>query len=286
VVPALAGCGGCRPPRLCTRPWRCSSSAGVHVSTCCTRCGLCRAGRDVSDRDGSGGGPAVAGMLGDLLLVAYGQYLCSSQSPGGLRHEGGKAPRAMSLLRSPVWGSPPSLVGRGRAGAFRSQPALSVVNSSDLRESWSAPGYFSDLLGLTKACAITGSAVRPCARCMCWSVVCAGLPRCRSEEPCHRFSAPSDRAEPGGPCLRHGARRRPHHPVLCSIVRSLALHDADQKRVRYLAWSSCSPHRGRSPGRPGVDRRSRSAGRSSDCGCRSGDVSVLCGRCRLFAEQP
>jgi len=86
----------------------------------------------------------VAGMLGDLLLVAYGAIpLLSQVSWRGCGSEGGKAPRAMSLLRSPVWGSPPSLVGsrtRGRvpvpAGALRSELA------SDLRESWSRTGLF------------------------------------------------------------------------------------------------------------------------------------------------
>jgi len=116
--------------------------------------GLCRAETGTFRTGmGLGGGPARGRDAGrsPTRRLRGNTFAPRRFSWRGCGSEGGKAPRAMSLLRSPVWGSPPSLVGsRTRGGAFRSQPALSVVNLHQIFANLGhAPGYFSDLLGLT-----------------------------------------------------------------------------------------------------------------------------------------
>jgi len=132
---------------------------------CCTRCWAFAALR--RGRFGPGWVLAVVLLVAGCWAISYSSLRGNTFAPRqvswrGCGSEGGKAPRAMSLLRSQCGDRRPRSSARGRAGRVPVQPALSVVNLHQIFANLGhAPGYFSDLLASRTACAITGSAVRP-----------------------------------------------------------------------------------------------------------------------------
>jgi hypothetical protein len=183
----------------------------------------------------------VAGMLGDLLLVAYGAIpLLLAGLLAGLRQRRWQS--AASNVTASLASVGIAALARRLAdarGAFRSQPALSVVNLHQIFANLGhAPGYFSDLLGLTNGLRHNGGvpfglrAVHVVgALCVLACLVVALRSLVTG------FRRPRTAPSPAGVSETWRLDDVLIITVLCSIVPFVAFARADQNGVRYLAVS-------------------------------------------------